>query len=146
MELISHLSSGTIKILRLPSSFSISSVSLDIDTSYDTTLFFSLYRVAAFTRLAWIIGVRTIRKSVSRVETLGSPVFPCYPLLSLICSSTPVESPQLVFYAGLILPQLPQRLRLQHYLFRGSIAYLQQSLSTLRANISIDYARLASGG
>jgi len=38
------------------------------------------------------------------LEAVGSPVFPYYPCLFLICSPTPVESPQLVIYAGLILP------------------------------------------
>jgi len=83
----------------------------------------------------------------SRVETLGSPVFPCFPFLPLICSPTPTRPPQLAQIAVLVLSQLIIQLRLRYsYNFRGSIAYLQQSLSTLRANISVDYARLASGG
>jgi len=34
------------------------------------------------------------------LETLGSPVFPYYPCLPLICSQTPVESLPLVNNAG----------------------------------------------
>ena len=81
------------------------------------------------------------------METGGYPVFPCLPNLTLICSPTPTRLPHLTCNDTFMLPQDIYRSKAPVFrYFRGSIAYLHQSLSTLRANISGDYARLASGG
>ena len=73
-------------------------------------------------------------------------MFPCFPFLPLICSQTPTRPQHLAFTDVLVLPQQYEVLRLQFLFFRGSIAYLQQFLSTLCANISDDYTRLDSDG
>jgi len=66
MELIRHRSNSTMSLLRLPSPISLTSVSLVFDT---TTMVFFLPTqwVTPYTHRSWIIRVRTIRKSVSRV-------------------------------------------------------------------------------
>ena len=70
-----------------------------------------------------------------------------FPLSAFDMFSDPDQTPTARKIAALVLSQQHKLLRLRYlYSFRGSIAYLQQSLSTLRANISIDYARLASDG
>ena len=81
------------------------------------------------------------------METVGYPVFPCLPDLTLICPPTPTRLQHLTFNDTSVLPLDKHRSKapVVRY-FRGSITYLHQSLSTLRANISGDYARLASGG
>ena len=74
-------------------------------------------------------------------------MFPCLPPLTLICSPTPTRLPHLTFSDTSVLPQDLYRSKAPVFgYFRGSIAYLHQSLSTLRAIISGDYARLASSG
>ena len=70
-----------------------------------------------------------------------------FPLSAFDMFSDPDQTPTARKIAALVLSQQLKLLRLRYlYSFRGSIAYLQQSLSTLRANISVDYARLASDG
>jgi len=85
MGLISHLSIGTMKVLRLPSLFSLSSVSLDFDTAYDVAPFLSLNWMATYTQLTRMVGVWSIRNTIIRVEAGGSPVFPYIPCLPLKC-------------------------------------------------------------
>jgi len=79
MGLISQRSIGNMKILRLPSPFSLSSVSLDFDTTYDVALFLTLIWMTTLTQLARIVWVWSIRLTIFRVEAGGSPVFPCKP-------------------------------------------------------------------
>jgi len=81
MELISQLSNGTMGMLRLPSLFSFPSISLGTDTTYGTSLFLALLQVDVLTwrtRTVWVGSVHY--KTLSRVEALGSPVFPCKPI------------------------------------------------------------------
>jgi hypothetical protein len=96
IELISHLSNSTMRMLRLPASFSLPSISLGVDTS-QYHLFLTQNKVVILTLNAWIVYCSVNPKTTDiRSETLGSPVFPYYPCLPLICSQTPVESPPLV--------------------------------------------------
>jgi len=81
--------------------------------------------------------------------TGGPPVFPYFPLLPLIWSKTPVESHQLSPTSKRWSDMAPTRMTVKasdYNNISGLNTYLQQSLSTLHANISGDYARLASGG
>ena len=83
------------------------------------------------------------------MATGGPPVFPYLPLLPLIWSQTRVESPQLCRSTNRWFDLAPTRMKVKAsnvMNISGLNTYLQQSLSTLHANISIDYARLASGG
>jgi len=134
-------------MLRLPSSFSFPSVSLGTDT---TPVAFS-YRnggkqlspqsqVALFTR--------STNSRVFNVETVGSPMFPRFPILPLIWSPTPAGPQQLA--TSTLLRCCPHQVKSKdsskYKLLSRLNTYLQQSLSTLHASISTDYARLASGG
>jgi hypothetical protein len=91
-------------MLRLPSPFSVPAISLGPDTS----------RILPFLRV-WQGGnmypvdldcwgsVNPKKKTESRSEAVGSPVFPYYPCLPLISSQTPAEVPRLVYDAGSLL-------------------------------------------
>ena len=78
--------------------------------------------------------------------TCGSPKFPENPIVPLPCSRTPAEPRCLAFTALRCCPPIrepegPRRPRA----FRSSITRPQHSLFTLRAAISDDDAKLASG-
>ncbi len=49
-----------------------------------------------------------------RAEKLGSPVFPYFPNLPLICSQTPTRPPHLTNNDALVLPQHYELLRLRY--------------------------------
>ena len=84
------------KALRLPSPFSFTSVSLVPDTACDTVLFLAPDKVSVFTLPdRTCSGMACPLLAILRAEELGSPVFPCNPLLSLPCSKTPTEPLQL---------------------------------------------------
>lgn len=104
-------------------------------------------RVETSTQSTWIILVRTIRKSVFRMEAGGSPKFPWKPNVHLPCSQTPTGLTPLTFNGLSVLSlSLPkQRLPVKVFTFRGSITQLLYSLCTLRAGISTHYATLGSG-
>jgi len=86
------------KVLRLPSPISFTSVPLVPDTACDTALFFVPCKVAVFTLLDWTCsGMACPWLALLRAEELGSPVFPCNPCLPLLRSQTPTEPPQLAF-------------------------------------------------
>ena len=78
---------------------------------------------------------------------LGSPRFLGNPIVNLPCSWTPAESyaSRLFFDATMLPPSFRRRRLRRRRSFRGSITRLFHSLPTLRATISDDYARLASG-
>ena len=81
--------------------------------------------------------------------TGGPPVFPYFPILPLIWSQTPVESHQLSPTSKRWLDMAPTTMKVKasdENNISGLNTHLRQSLSTLHANIAIDYARLASGG
>lgn len=81
--------------------------------------------------------------------TGGPPVFPYFPLLPLMWSQTPVQSLQLSLTSKRWFDVAPTMRTVKASTINEISrlnTYLQQSLSTLHANISIDYARLASGG
>lgn len=144
---ISRLSSGTMKMLRLPPSFSFPSVPLGTDTAIACCFSSRCSRSSKVPGQPGPLIKRWTFFRFSRVETVGSPVFPCLPLLTLICSPTPTRPPYLTFNDTSVLPQGKYRPKAPVFrYFRGSITYLHQSLSMLRATISGDYARLASGG
>jgi len=113
--LISRLSIGTMGMLRLPSSFSFPSVSLGKDTTYACRLFLSSLQeqqVPCVTQS--FVHAVDFTSAFSRVETLGSPVFPCLPYLPLIRSRTPTGPPQLASIAVLVLSQPNSQLRLRY--------------------------------
>jgi len=61
VELISQLSSGTMGMLRLPSPFSFTSISLATDTTNGTSLFFMPHQVDVltwWTRIRWLGSIR----------------------------------------------------------------------------------------
>ena len=69
-------------MLRLPSPFSLPSVSLGLNTIPISPFSLRIVRVAIFTLYARIVLVRSIRIGpIFRLEALGSPVFPYYPIL-----------------------------------------------------------------
>ena len=79
--------------------------------------------------------------------TCGSPKFPGNPIVPLPCSRTPVEPPCLAFAALRYCPPTTKRGGPQrHQSFRSSITRPQHWLFTLRAAITDDDAKLASGG
>ena len=83
------------------------------------------------------------------MATGGPPVFPYLPLLSMMWSQIPVESPQLSLLTNRWLDMAPTTMKVKasdENNISGLNTHLRQSLSTLHANIAIDYARLASGG
>ena len=144
--MVSQLSIGTMGMLRLPSSISLTSVSLVQDTTC-LSLFFPLNQERQISCSTRLVVIAVNRSPLILVETLGSPVFPCFPHLSLTCPWTPTRPLHLAIYDALVLSQLSWTIKtLVFQTFRGSITNLRQSLSTLRASISTDYARLASGG
>lgn len=71
---------------------------------------------------------------------------PCVPLRPLPCSRTPTVPPARSLRRSGMAPAIATTRASVSYDFRGSIARLQPSLSTLRAVLTGDYARLASGG
>lgn len=78
-------------------------------------------------------------RGISRVSVEPFTVAPC--------SQTPVEPPRLALTASRCCPPFPRWSRLRrHGTFRDSIAWLDDSLCTLRADITADYATLVSGG
>jgi len=105
--MISRLSIGTMGMLRLPSSFSFPSVSLGQGTTCACCLFLSLLRGQQVPQVTRSIDLAADRvPAFARVETLGSPVFPCFPFLSLICSRTPTRPPHLALMMLMVLSQL----------------------------------------
>jgi hypothetical protein len=65
------------KMLRLPSSFSLSSIPLDLDTTYDITLFFAPVEMVILTSQDRAASGTVLPSfTVLRVEMLGSPKFP----------------------------------------------------------------------
>ena len=93
--------------------------------------------------LCWV-GPRYLGLPQGRCRLSQVPREPAVPML---CSQTPPEPQCLAFTALRCCPPLrrqggPQ----EHEDFRGSIAEPQHSLFTLRAAITGDYAKLASGG
>ncbi len=70
-------------------------------------------RVETSTRLTWIILVRTIRKSVFRMEAGGSPKFPWKPIVHLPCPQTPTGLTPLTIN-GLPVLSLSQRQQRLH--------------------------------
>lgn len=120
---ISRLSSGTMRMLRLPSSFSFPSVSLGTDTTLRHAAFLLVTTGAARFLCNLVLCSSGGPCSASlRVETVGSPVFPCLPLLTLICSPTPTRLPYLTIYDTSVLPLDKYRSEapVNRY-FRGSI-------------------------
>jgi len=83
---------------------------------------------------AWSLLTRPLRPGMMLVETSGSPKFPW----SLHCSfahvqATPAGRAFLTIRETLVLPPLIQLRRLRQKYFRGSVTWLPNSLSTLRA-------------
>jgi len=135
-------------MLRLPSFIPRSSVSLDYG-SIGMILFLSQTQVNHQLVLLGF-SVRLIQyKPQFPMVTAGSPVFPYFPLLPLMWSQIPVDSPQLSPTSKRWFDMAPTTSTVKAStinIISGLNTYLQQSLSTLHANISIDYARLAFGG
>ena len=145
-ELIFHRSISTMVMLRLPPPVSFPAISLGQDTSR-YRLFLSLVRVAIHTLQARTVKFRSVL--VNRLS-VGGGRLSCVPVLPLsACDmfSDPGRISPTRRNAGLMLSWHSEQPGLQRAeQFRGSIAYPQQSLSTLRAGISTYYARLASDG
>ena len=85
-------------------------------------------------RRAWSLLTRRLRPGIIRVETSGAPKFPW----SLICPfahvrATPAGQAFLTIIESPVLPPLIQLRRLRRQYFRGSVAWLPNSLSTLRS-------------
>ncbi len=138
------------RLLRLPSSFSSSfpSVSLGTDTTYACCLFLSLHQGQQVPWVTRPVGHAADRTpAFSRVETLGSPVFPCFPPSAFDMLSDPdqIAIARLNRYFDIVPTnhtiRTPVCIQLPRFHNIPS-----HSLSTLRASISADYARLASGG
>jgi hypothetical protein len=81
---IPQISFSTMRMLRLPSSISSPSVSLVNDTTHDAALFLTPKTEATYSVWNRIFLVRHILFTAFRVETLGSPVFPCIHILTLM--------------------------------------------------------------
>ncbi len=85
-------------------------------------------------RRAWSLLTRPLRPGIMRMETSGSPKFPW----NLICpfahaQATPAGRAFLTIRETPVLPPLIQLRRLRQKYFRGSVAWLPNSLSTLRS-------------
>jgi hypothetical protein len=82
---------------------------------------------------AWSLVTRQLQPGIVRVEKSGSPKFP-WNLNCLFAHvpATPVGRLHLTDYDAHILPPLIQRRRLRRQYCRGSMAWLPDSLSTLR--------------
>ena len=73
-------------------------------------------------------------------------MFPGNPNVPLPCSQTPAGPRRLAFTALRYCSRRSNNESPSIWLFRGSITRLQHWLFTLRAALSDDYAKLASGG
>jgi hypothetical protein len=96
---------------------------------------------------AWMLFSRFILPGSFCSRTFwGPPRFPVNPNVPLPWSRTPAGPRRLAFAALRYCPRRLDNEGSDNCLFRGSIARLWYSLSTLRAALTSDYARLASGG
>ena len=78
------------KVLRLPSPISFTSVSLVPDTASDTALFCAPCKVTVFTlQDRTYSGMACPLLAIFRAEEVGSPVFPCNPLSVFAMFSDP---------------------------------------------------------
>ena len=104
-------------------------------------------------RRAWSLLTRRLHPGIMHAETSGSPKFPW----NLICSfahvhATPAGQAFLTNIESPVLPPLIQLRRLRRQYFRGSVAWLPNSLrapcaawSASQCRLPIHHARLAPG-
>lgn len=95
--------------------------------------FRSRCRRGAWVHRAWSLVTRPLPPGSSTMEKSGPPKFP----ESLLCPfaharATPAGQTSLTLNETSMLPPLIQRRRLQRSYYRGSVAWLPNSLSTLR--------------
>ncbi len=91
-------------------------------------------RRARFLRRTWSLFTRLLRPGIMHVETPGPPKFPW----SLLCPfahvhATPAGRVSQTTHKTPVLPPRVQLRRLRRPYFRGSVAWLPNSLSTLRS-------------
>ena len=131
--------------LRLPSPFSLTSVSLVEDTNW-WYYFFSLnIRQYQLPNIHWSILDEALPYLSFQLETGGPPVFPYTPFCIFEIVFDPARTKCTHHNAHCSIAPAAWKTKASWFgQFRGSILFLQYPLSTLRANISDDYARLAS--
>lgn len=136
---------GTMKILRLPSLFSLPSVSLGVDTCCSVFFLTLILRTEPVSdRTFGHPSVLFLREAATGSGRLSQ--VPMIPLCTFALFLDPGRAHLQDLLSKLVLSPLTEkgRPRTTHR-FRGSIAWLLHSLSTLHAHISMNYARLASG-